>query len=133
MLPFLLGHFSNFKPTSLICLLTDLVHSVHIITSAKVEVKKKKKTRTKQLLISLANPFFLMRVNTDFHSKVEVAKYFHIEKKLHIVAICMLCMGHVGQVCVSSNTQFPYLSRATLKISLIAPALNAPTIRLFTY
>ena len=71
-----------------------------------------------------------MRVNTDFHSKVEVAKYFQTEKKLDIVSIYMLCMGHVGQVCVSLNTQFPYLSRETLKISFIASALKAPILRL---
>ena len=133
MLPFHLGHFSNFKPTSLICLLTDLVHSVHIITSAKVEVKKKKKIENETVTNLSCQSFFLMRVNTYFYSKVEVAKYFQTEKKLHIVAICMLCMGHVGQVCVSSNTQFPYLSRATLiKVSFIASAFNAPTLRLFT-
>ena len=72
-----------------------------------------------------------MRVKIDFYSKVEVAKYFQIEKKLDIVAICMLCMGHVG-VCVSLNTQFPYSSRAILKISFIASDLNAPILRLFT-
>lgn len=44
-----------FNTTSLIGLLIALVHSVHVITSAKVEVQKKKKTRTKQLLISLAS------------------------------------------------------------------------------
>ena len=58
-----------------------------------------------------------MRVNTDFHLKAEVARYFQVEKKLDIVAICMLCIGHVGQVCVSLNTQFLYSSCVTLRIS----------------
>lgn len=43
------------NPRSLIVLLIALVHSVHVITSAKVEVPKKKKARTKQLLIPLAS------------------------------------------------------------------------------
>lgn len=48
------------NPTSLIVLLIALVHSVHVITSAKVEVPKKKKARTKQLLIPLAStPIFI--------------------------------------------------------------------------
>ena len=69
---------------------------------------------------------------TDFHLKAEVARYFQVEKKLDIVAICMLCIGHVGQVCVSLNTQFIYSSRVTLRISFIASALNAPILCLFT-
>ena len=43
------------NPISLTGLLIALVHSLQEITSAKVEVQKKKKTRTKHLLISLAS------------------------------------------------------------------------------
>ena len=46
---------THFKQVCQLLLFLIVVHSVHIITSAKVEVKKEKKTRTKQLLISLAN------------------------------------------------------------------------------
>lgn len=113
------------NPTSLIVLLIAMVHSVHVITSAKVEVPKKKKSENE----TASNPSCQY---TDFHLKAEVARYFQVEKKLDIVAICMLCIGHVGQVCVSLNTQFIYSSRVTLRISFIASALNAPILCLFT-
>ena len=70
------------NPTSLIVLLIAMVHSVHVITSAKVEVPKKKKSENE----TASNPSCQY---TDFHLKAEVARYFQVEKKLDIVAICL--------------------------------------------